>query len=204
MLKKYKYEGKNKEEAWNKAKEELNIEEENVIFKEEFQEGKLFKASKYSVEIIQKQDIIEFIKEYINEIKEAMNFDIKCEIREKDGNFYINMISDSNAILIGKDGKNLNAIQTLIKNTLLKQTGTHIKVFIDASGYKERKLKILEAEVKKIAREVQKSKVATKLDPMNSYERLILHNALSKMNNIQTRSEGEEPNRYIIIEYKED
>ena len=204
MLKKYKYEGKTKEEAWNKAKEELNIEEENVLYKEEFQEGKLFKSSKYSVEIIQKQDIIEFIKEYVNEIKEAMNFDIKCEIREKDDNFYINMISDSNAILIGKDGKNLNAIQTLIKNTILKQTGTHIKVFMDASGYKERKLKILEAEVKKIAREVQKSKIATKLDPMNSYERLILHNALSKMNNIQTRSEGEEPNRYIIIEYKED
>lgn len=204
MLKKYRFEEKNKEEAWNKAKEELNIEPTNVMFKEDFQEGKLFKASKYSLEIIKKQDIISFIKKYIDEISKAMNFDIKCEVREKDDNFYINMISDSNAILIGKDGKNLNAIQTLIKNTLLKQTGIHIKVFIDASGYKERKLKILEAEVKKIAREVQKSKIATKLDPMNSYERLILHNALSQMNHIQTRSEGEEPNRYIIIEYKED
>lgn len=204
MIRKYNYEGKNKEDTLNQALKELQVELNEVVLNETYQEGKLFKSAKYTVEIILKNDIKNWIKEYIKTLEDAMNFKIKYELKEEEQNYYINLISDSNAILIGREGRNLQAIQTLMKNSLAKQTNNSIKIFIDASGYKQRKQKILKEEVKKIAHEVQKSKTATKLDPMNSYERLLVHNELKEMKNIITRSEGEKPNRYIVIEYKED
>ena len=74
---------------------------------------------------------------------------------------------------------------------------------IDIDNYKEKQNYFLTRDVKKIAREVTLSKMEVKLDPMNSYERRIVHNALSKFDYIETKSEGEEPNRYVVIKYKE-
>ena len=72
------------------------------------------------------------------------------------------------------------------------------------SNYKEKKLHQLEREVKKIAKEVQKTKVDVSLDPMNSYERRYIHNAINEWHNISTESEGEGKDRHIVIRYVED
>ena len=81
-------------------------------------------------------------------------------------------------------------------------TNKHLKVLVDIGSYKENQIKKLEALAKKTAKEVLHSKIDAKLDPMNAYDRRIIHNTLSDWKNIQTVSNGVEPNRYLTIKYK--
>ena len=113
------------------------------------------------------------------------------------------MASNNNPILIGKEGRTLNAIQVLVRQTIKNQLGLSLKVNIDASNYKGHKIDNIEYQTKKICRDVMKTKVEVKMDPMNSYERRAVHNVAGKFKNIETESFGEEPNRYVVIRYKE-
>ncbi len=91
----------------------------------------------------------------------------------------------------------------LIKQIIHNEIGEYFKFQLDIGEYKAAREQKLEFLAKKIAREVVMTKVEAKLDPMNSYERRIVHNALSKFDYIETISEGEEPNRCVVIKYKE-
>ena len=204
MLKINKYEAKTEEEALNKAMVELNCEKDNLLYKTDFVEGKLFKSSKYIVSVVQKSEIKKYIKDYFDTLANKMNITIDSEILYKNEGFNIILLTSNNSLLIGKDGKNLKALQNLIRQSLKVKTDLSIKVNIDISNYKEKKLKHLEREIKKIAKEVQKTKVDVSIDPMNSYERRYIHNALSEFKNISTESEGEGKNRHIVIRYVED
>ena len=201
MLNITKYEGKTEEDALNKAMVDLNCELNNLIYSTEFVEGKLFKSSKYIVSVLQKSDIKNYIKEYFEELSKTMNITIETEILYKNEGFNVVLLTSNNSLLIGKDGKNLKALQNLLRQSLKVKTNKLIKVNIDISNYKEKKLNHLLVEIKKIAKEVQKTKVDVSLDPMNSYERRYIHNEISKFKNISTESEGEGKNRHIVIRY---
>lgn len=198
----YKYEGKNKEELENKILSELNTSKEELFIKEKEEEGTLFKAKKYIYEVVKKEDIIAFVKNYIEELSDNFGVEIKSEVRFKEEILYIVLISNNNAIIIGKEGRTLAALQALIKNTLTNKIGFNIKINIDASSYKAKKQKNLEYEIKKIAKDVLKSHVDVKLDPMNSYDRRCVHNVVAKFENLKSESFGENPNRYVVISYK--
>ena len=114
------------------------------------------------------------------------------------------MYSDNNNILIGRNGQTLIAIQTILRQIVHNEIGIYPYILLDVENYKEKKNSNLERTAKRIAKEVQKTKIDVSLDNMNSYERRIIHNALSNFKNISTLSEGEEPNRHIVIRYKED
>ena len=92
----------------------------------------------------------------------------------------------------------------LLRQAISANTGFTVKVNMDASGYKAKKQKNLEFEIKKIAKEVMSSKIEAKLDPMNSYERRIIHNLIGNYEELETESFGEAPNRYVVIRCKED
>lgn len=203
MLNKYNYEAKTKEEALNKAQEELNLQENEYYVNEVLEQSGLFKSKKCIIEIITKQDIVKMVKEFISNLSKHMNIDIKSEVKFKEDILSVMLVSDNNPILIGKDGKNLSSIQTIIRQVVNNQTKQNIKINVDASNYKERKIKNLEREIKKIAKDVLTSKVDVKLDPMNSYERRIIHSLISEYENLETISEGAEPNRYVVIKYIE-
>lgn len=204
MLQINKYEGKTEEDALNKAMVELNCESNNLFYTTETVEGKIFKSGKTIVTVVQKSDIKEYINEYFKELGKSMNIDIETEVLYKNDSFNITLLTSNNSLLIGKEGKNLQAIQTLLRQSLKVKTDMSIKLNIDISNYKEKKLKQLEREVKKIAKEVQKTKVDVSLDPMNSYERRYIHNVINEWNNISTESEGEGKDRHIVIRYVED
>ena len=204
MLTLSKFEGKTLEEATEKCLNELNVTEEELYIKQSETEAKLFKSKKIIIEAIKKQDIVNYIKEYIKEIDKRFNIEIKSEVNEKDGIIKAVLVSNNNPILIGKDGKNIEALQVLIRNSIRNQIGLDIKVNLDASNYKKKKEENFEREIKKILKEVQKTHMETKLDPMNSYNRRLVHNLASKFKNIKTESVGEEPNRYTIIKYEEE
>lgn len=203
MLEKIILEGKNKEELLNSFLEQNNLSLEEIYLKEEQTEAKLFKSKKVKLEIIKKGDIKKYLKEYIKVMGSNMGLTINSEIREKEDAYEIMLISDNNNILIGKDGKTLNAIQLLLHQSINNQVGFNIHVTVDVSNYKEKKVKRLEREVKKIMQEVEKTKIEAKLDAMNSYERRLVHTIVSENSNLETESFGEHPNRYVVIRYKE-
>ena len=95
----------------------------------------------------------------------------------------------------------MNAIQFLLRQSIQNQTGMSVKINLDASNYRAKKVKRFEYEIKNIVREVQKTKTDAKLDPMNPYQRRIVHSLLSDFSNVTTESVGEEPNRCVVIKY---
>lgn len=204
MLTSYKYEGKTKEELENKITEELNVEISDLFILIIEEEGKLFKAKKYLAEVYKKEDIISYVKEYIRNLEDGLNSKINSEVKFQEDILKIILVSDNNSILIGKEGRTLESIQTLIRNSIKNQTGINLKINLDASNYKAKKQKNLEYEIKKIAKDVLKTHIEVKLDPMNSYDRRCVHNVISKFENLKSLSHGESPNRYVVISYKED
>lgn len=204
MLSKKLYVEKTKEEAINKCLEELGLKEEQLyIVESEIESGKLFKTKKSQVEVVTKEDVKNFIREYIKMISKLMNINIQSEININDTIINVLLISDNNSILIGKEGRTLNSIQILLRQSISNQTGLNLKVMVDVSNYKAKKMKYFEKEVKNICREVLNNHIDVKLDPMNSYKRRIVHNIANKYDNLITKSEGIEPTRYVIVKYKE-
>jgi spoIIIJ-associated protein len=193
-------------EKEGKTEEELlsSIDLDNVHYKIEEIPGKLFKGKKYLIKTIEKEAIRNFIKDFINNLGLSMNKKINIEIRYSDDCYSVMLICEDNSILIGKDGRTLNSIQLLLHQAINNKTGFNIRVNVDAANYKTNKEKRLEREIKLIAKEVCDTKIEVKLDPMNSYERRIVHNVIGNFNNLKSESFGEDPSRYIIISYKED
>ena len=202
MLNKTKLEGKTKEEILNKYLSENNLEEKDIFYTESEIKGGLLKSKKVELEIVSKKDIINFIKEFIENLSKNMGITINSEVRENEGIYNVLLVTDNNPIIIGKDGRTIDAIQLLIRQALTTQVGKNIKVIVDASDYRNNKQRNFEREIKKIAKEVLKTRVEAKLDPMNSYNRRIVHSLLADYENIETESFGETPNRYVVIRYK--
>ena len=198
-------ESKNKKEALEKCLEELNVNSSEVFYiVSEEETGGLFSKKKYVVKALTKYSVKEYIKQYFNELAKKMNTTFNIEVNESGNVFSVLVVTDNNAVLIGKDGNTLNSIQMLLRQSVRKYGDFGFKINLDIAGYKSKRERNIVYEVKKVAREVLKTKVDAKLDPMNSYERRIVHTALSEFKNIATESEGEEPNRCVIIKYKED
>ena len=204
MLEVVKNEAKSQEEALNKCLEELNVNLSEVYYY--FEEGVsgLFNKKKYTAYVVTKYDVKKFVKGFLEELAKRMNTNFMPDVNEKDGIITAIIVTDDSAVMIGKEGKNLNAIQTVLRQSLRKYGNFDIKVNLDISGYKARREKNIEREVRKIAKEVLKTKIEAKLDPMNSYERRIVHNVIASFDGLLTQSEGEAPNRYVVIKIKED
>lgn len=204
-MKKYIYEGKNLETIKEKMLTELNCASDEVIIKEEENENQgLFGSKKYKITAVLKSDFLEYVMDKIKDITKLLQIETDVEYKFRGNTYQFQLISTNDAILIGKMGKNLNALEVLIKQLVKQELGMYINLTVDISGYKEQKIKKLEQQVKQIAREVKGSKVPAKLDPMNSYERRIVHTVLTDNKYVQTKSEGDEPNRCIVIEPKEE
>lgn len=198
------FEAKTLEEAKNKAIKEMNVLENEIIYKTEEKKGGLFKSSSILIKAVKINEVAEFLKEKLSELLKNMEIDAKFESSIRDEQINIKIYSDKNAILIGRNGQTLQAIQTILRQMIYNELGKYPYILLDVENYKEKKINNLEKNAKKIAKEVIKTKVEVKLDDMNSYERRIVHNALSEFKNISTTSEGEEPHRHIVISYKED
>lgn len=198
-----KYEGRTYEEALQKCLRQLELDETELYIDVKEKEPSDDNKNKIEITVLPKQDVIDYIKEIVQNIGNAFVSNIKTKITDLDDVLNVSIYSDVNPILIGKDGKNLSAIQTIIKQAVFRKFNRSIKVSVDIANYKNKKIKNLKYEVSKIAEEVLNSKIEAHLDPMNSYERRIVHTLVSEYKNLETISEGEEPNRYVVIKYKE-
>lgn len=191
--------GKTLNEALEKVLIELNANQSEVVYKSEEIEGKLFKSSSFLVSAVTKRELLNDMKKYLQTLVEGLGLKLEMETRLQDDTFYINMYSDNNPILIGKNGQTLKALETLMKQKYLKDWNTFFKISLDVEDYKTKRVEYLEKLAIRIAKEVRDTKIEVALDNMNSYERRIVHNKLTDFKGIKTTSEGEEPNRHIVI-----
>ena len=203
-MEKYTYVGKTEEEALEEALKELDVTKEDIMYKSNEQKGGLFKSKKVELEVIKKSDIHNFIKETIIKLTKDMGFDVNAEVKVRDDILNITLFSDKNNLLIGRDGKNMSALSTVVRQIVFNELGYYYKFNLDVGEYKLKQQKNLERMAHKLAREVAKTKVEVKLDPMNSYERRIIHNTLNDDRYVYTESVGEEPNRCVVIKIRND
>lgn len=201
---KNKFVGKDYETVLSEALASLNIKEEDaIIFSEEKKAG-LFKGTQVEVTVTPLTDVVEFVKSYLNGVLTAMRLDASFETQIRERQIKIRMYSDDNPLLIGQGGKNLTALQNVVRAVVKNKYGKSPYISLDVENYKDRQLQYLEKTARRIAKEVSETKVPVELDNMNSYERLIVHNAVSEFEGVTTMSVGEEPNRHVIIKPKED
>ena len=145
------------------------------------------------------EKISAFVINYLDELLTSMHLEVKMVAKFHNDQIIINMDSNNNAILIGKDGRTLKALQMVV----CKHTYQQLKIYPNVNNYQEQREENLIRLAKKVANDVKKTKNAVELDNMNSYERRIIHNALKDEKEISTISVGEEPNRHIVIKFIE-
>ncbi|MCI2042023.1 MAG: KH domain-containing protein [Bacilli bacterium] len=202
-MEKHRFVGKTYEEAVNKAKIELQELEENLIINV-IDEKKSLLSKKCEIEVIEKREIKNFIKEKLVNILREMGYQAEVEIQVKQDIPTYRIYSNNDSLLIGKGGKNLEALQIVLRQIVNTETGINYKFFLDVSDYKEKNEHHLEVLARRLAREVATTKIEVKMDSMNSYERRIVHNVLTNNKKVYTESVGEEPNRCVVIKPRED
>jgi len=201
-MNKQTFEGKTKEEATIKAMEAFNAKEDELIIVEKEVKRTLFNK-KIEIDAIPRTDLNDAIKEYVLKIVRDMGINAKIETKTKEETTVFNLIAPETPILIGKNGRTVEALQNLANQMVNTNLNTYYRFIIDANDYKARRRARLEKTAKYTAKEVSKTKVEAHLEPMNSYERRIIHNILTNSKDVITESEGEEPNRHVVIKPKE-
>jgi spoIIIJ-associated protein len=145
-------------------------------------------------------DAGEVALEFLREVVAAMHMSADVEIeQEEDGTYRLELVGEDAGELIGRYGDTLNSLQYLATLVTQKYTGEHVRLLLDAEGYRDRREAALVEQARSLAAEVIQSGQEVELDPLGSFERRIIHNALLDHPDVVTYSEGEEPERYVVI-----
>lgn len=166
-----------------------------------------FIGSKRAVIRAKKKDTIEdkamsFLSDVFGAMDLGVHLEASYDIVEKE--LSINMSGDDMGILIGKRGQTLDSLQYLVSLVVNRESEDYIRVKLDTENYRERRKETLETLAKNIAYKVKRTRRSVSLEPMNPYERRIIHSALQNDKFVLTRSEGEEPFRHVVIALKKD
>ena len=202
-MNKQTFQGKTKEEAIINATENLNAKEDELVIVEKEVKKSLF-SKKVEVEAITKEELNQEIKNYLQKIVKNMGINAVIETKTREEVPTFNIVAPDVSILIGKNGRTIEALQNITRQMLNTELNTYYRFLIDVNDYKAQRKVRLEKTAKYTAKEVAKTKVEAHLEPMNSYERRIIHNVLTNSKDVITESEGEEPNRHVVIKPKED
>ena len=128
-----------------------------------------------------------------------MGINVELETQKRENYIKVNMVSDSSSILIGKYGRTMLSLQDLLRQSIQTQANVRVNVILDANDYKEKQQRNIERLAVKLAKDVVKTGIEVKMDKMNSFERRLVHNKLTEFKGVTTISEGEEPNRCVVI-----
>lgn len=158
-------------------------------------------AKKVEIEVYDLSDAIEFAQEYLVNAISSFGITATTKASLSDDIIKITINSDHNSILIGKNGRTLQALNELTKLAVSSRFKKRYRVLLDIADYKGDKYKRVIHMAKRTAYEVQKTHVDAELDPMTADERRVVHNALSRIRNISTESTGEGKKRHIVIKY---
>ena len=197
------YTAKTIEEAVKLASEELGIPEDDLVFKVT-EEKKGLLSKKAVIEVFELTDVIEFAESYIKDVIESLGVSgVTTKASLEDDIIHIEIDSDHNPILIGKNGVTLQALNEIVRLAVSGKFRRRFRVLLDIGDYKNAKYSRVASIARRTAKEVQKTKVDVTLDPMPSDERRIVHNVLTNFSNIKTESSGEGHRRAVTIKYVE-
>ena len=204
------FKGKTKEDVITAATVELGITSDKLNY-EVIDEGSagflgIFNVKPVVIRVTIKKSLVERTQEFCDELFAAMKVEtvVTIDFKEEDNVMNIDLSGPDMGILIGKRGQTLDALQYLISLFVNKEGDAYIRVKLDTENYRERRKVTLEKLAKKIAYTVKRTKKAVSLEPMNPYERRVIHSALQNDRYVCTKSEGEEPYRKVVIMLKKD
>jgi len=197
------------EEAIEEAVKELGVDREDVDIEvmEEPSKG-LFgligvKDAKVKVTVV--NDPVEITQNFIDMLLNEMQLSGRAEVNRKNSTVFVD-VKDINSsdmgILIGRRGNTLDAVQYLLSLAVNRDREKYIRILVDAKGYRKKREETLVRLAERMAQKAKYSKRPIKLEPMNPYERRIIHSALQNTDKVTTYSEGEEPYRRVVIEVK--
>ena len=151
-----------------------------------------------------KYSVDETVREFLNKVFEAMNLTVVIDIKynEENATMDIDLSGDEMGVLIGKRGATLDSLQYLVSLVANKETDNYIRVKVDTENYRQRRKDTLENLAKNISYKVKRTKRSVSLEPMNPYERRIIHSALQNDRFVTTHSEGDEPFRRVVVTLK--
>ena len=201
--------GKTVDEAIQNALEELGTTIDNVSTKviEVPDSGVmgLFSKKFAKVEVTLNDDAQSKACDFLYDVLDSMGItDAQLYCSTEDDVLIIDIECKETGTLIGRRGATLDALQYLTSLVANKDSSEYTRISLDVENYREKRKDALQDLADRIAQKVQKSRGKYELEPMNPYERRIIHSSLQSYKNINTYSEGEEPNRHVIIEYKQD
>lgn len=197
------YTGKTVDELLAAAAQEkqCDISELTYEVKEE-KAGFLGIGKEVIAEVYSEKDIEAFMQDYLKSYFDGIEMESYMEItRDKEGYYHIDLDTQNNAIMIGKNGQTLQSLNTLLRAAASGEFKKKIKVLVDINGYKEDKYKRVCSIAHRAAKSVQRTKVDVTLDPMPADERKAIHNYLANMPGVSTISEGEGRERRLKIVY---
>lgn len=199
------YTAKNLNDAINNACSEKGCTSEELTYTIlEEKKGILGIGSSVKIEAYCLNDVKEFLFDYIGNFFTSINVECAVEIFQKDDTFTIMLDAENNAILIGKAGKTLQAINTVVKAAVNGEFKRRFKILVDINNYKQERYAKLKSLAIRQAKIVSRTKVDVSLDPMSNDERKVIHQALTNFKHVRTESEGEGPKRHLVIKYCED
>ena len=151
-----------------------------------------------------KNSVADKAKEFLKDVFDAMNIVVVIDVKydEENRNIDIELSGDEMGVLIGKRGQTLDSLQYLVSLVVNKDEDEYIRVKVDTEDYRKRRKETLENLAKNIAYKVKRTKRPVSLEPMNPYERRIIHSALQNDKYVTTHSEGEEPFRRVVVTLK--
>lgn len=180
-----------------RVKEEEPVEEIQEIFSEH-------RISDKTEQIVFNQDVEALAKSFLSDVFKAMNLKVTIDAKYNEESKYldIDLSGDEMGVLIGKRGQTLDSVQYLVSLVINKGTSEYIRVKVDTENYRQRRKETLENLAKNISYKVKRTKRSVSLEPMNPYERRIIHSALQNDRYVTTHSEGEEPFRRVVVSLK--
>ena len=151
-----------------------------------------------------KSSVEDTAKDFLKDVFEAMNLAVIVNVKydEANNSMDIDLSGDEMGVLIGKRGQTLDSLQYLVSLVVNKNVDNYIRVKVDTENYRQRRKETLENLAKNIAYKVKRTKRPVSLEPMNPYERRIIHSALQNDKYITTHSEGDEPFRHVVVVLK--
>jgi spoIIIJ-associated protein len=149
-----------------------------------------------------KSDIKDEVKDFLSKLFEFMDVEAKIAIKEEDSKIMVHLSGDNMGLLIGYRGETLDALQYLTNLAVNKNNDEYKRIVIDTEEYRSKREETLRRLAKRLANKVQRTKRSIVLEPMNPYERRIIHSTLQNHPHVITYSEGDEPYRKVVIKLK--
>ena len=189
-----------------RVKEDKEIVKESVKepVKEVLKEEKKFVKETAKVSNVDAREVEEAAKKFLGEVFDAMEMEVIVDAKYDDAEkaLDVDMRGEEIGILIGKRGQTLDSLQYLVSLVVNRGQADYIRVKLDTENYRQRRKETLENLAKNIAYKVKRTKRPVSLEPMNPYERRIIHSALQNDRYVTTHSEGEEPFRRVVVSLK--